>query len=99
MPFAQADKQPIPLSGSASKNILSTSSLITGLLSIILCWFPFCGGVLPAVSVFLGILGLKTSRRTLSIIGIILGGLILIVNIIITVSLIINGISTDWFTK
>lgn len=96
MSYGQAYPQSYPASetGDASKNGLAIGSLVVGILSLCLSWLPCCGGLLPIAAVVLGILGMKSSKRTLAIVGIVLGALVIVINIILT----IVGAATGTFT-
>jgi len=84
MSYDQAYQQSYsaPSSGNPSKDGLAIGSLVCGIVSLCLSWLPCCGGLLPIAAVVLGILGLKATKRTLAIIGIVLGGLVIVVNIV-----------------
>ena len=71
---------------------MAITSLVIGILSLVLCWVPVLGLLLSIPALVFGILALVKISKTqglggnvISIIGIILGGLALIVSLLITI--------------
>ena len=69
---------PMPAPASDKKG-LAIAALVLGILSLCSSWF-FCGGLLGVIGVILGLLGMKSSGRTMAIIGIVLSVVGLIFN-------------------
>ena len=61
---------------------LAIASLVIGIVNLCAWLVPICGGPLAIVGMLLGILGLKSSKKTLAIVGVVLGGLTLILTIV-----------------
>jgi hypothetical protein len=57
------------------------AALILGIFSLCAWVFPICGFPVSIAGVVLGILGLKSSNRTLSIVGLVLCGLTLLLSL------------------
>ena len=84
-----------PAAGDASKDGLAIGSLVVGILSLCLSWLPCCGGLIPIAAVVLGVLGMKSTKRTMAIIGIVLGALVIVINIVLS----IVGFATGTFSE
>ena len=67
-----------PVPGTDSKKGLAIASLVLGIINLCAWFLPICGGPLAIVGIVLGVLGIKSSQRTLAIIGIVLSSLGLI---------------------
>ena len=68
------------------KKWFAIASLVLGVINMCSWLYPLAGGLMAAVGIVLGFLGLKSSRKTLAIIGIalsVLGGILTIINAII----------------
>jgi len=77
------------------KSWLGITSLVCGILSVTVC----CGTIIPSIlALIFGFLGLKTSKKTLSIVGLVLGGIGLLLSIIMVIDLAVNWdeISQAW---
>lgn len=75
------------------KKGLAIASLVIGIISLCAWIVPGCNLLLALVGVILGVLGLKSSKKTLSIIGLVLCGLILLLSICYSAGLIISYVS------
>jgi len=74
------------------------TSLILGLINLLAWCLPICGGPMAIAGLVIGILGLKSTNRGLSIAGIILNAIGLILTIIATIA-IIAGLTAGWFNN
>jgi hypothetical protein len=61
----------------ARSNGLGTAGFVTGLLGLILCWFPFLGVILSALGVILGGIGMSNGKKYGSPTGLAVAGLVL----------------------
>ncbi|MCX7609458.1 MAG: DUF4190 domain-containing protein [Anaerolineales bacterium] len=76
------------------------ASLVLGILNLCSWFLPICGGPLSIVGIILGILGLKSSQRTLAIVGIVLSGIGLLATIVNAIVGAIMGFSNpDMFNQ
>ena len=64
-----------PVSGDPSKDWMAYVSLGCGVLSLCAWLLPICGFPFAIAAIVFGVLGLKSSKRTLAIIGLAMGGL------------------------
>lgn len=76
-PGAQPNQQP-------ARQGLSITSLVLGILSILLAIIPFIGGIFGIVAVILGAISMKTRGRKKSLIGIITGCIGLVLSILLS---------------
>lgn len=60
---------------------LAIAALVLGILSLCAWLFPICGFPIAIAGVILGILGLKTSRRSMAIAGLIMSGIALLLTL------------------
>ena len=70
----------------AEKTWAAITALVLGIINLCGWLLPICGGPIGIAAIIFGILGLKTSKRTMAIIGLVLGGLTLILTIINSVA-------------
>src|SRR5699024_3630319 len=78
---------PMPTPGPAVPKGLAMTSLITGIIGLLLGWVPIVGLVIGAVAVVTGIVALrKTQPKGMSITGIVTGGLAMLLSIILAVT-------------
>lgn len=83
-----------PASGDTSKDWMAIVSLVASILALCTSFIPIicCAAPILAIGgVVLGILGLKSSKRTLAIIGLALGGVALLAQVIILLVGVISG--------
>ncbi len=73
------------------KKGLAIASLVVGVLNLCGWLLPICGLPLGIVAVILGVLGIKSSQRTLAIVGIVLGGLTILLAIINAIAGVLLG--------
>lgn len=73
------------------KKGFAIASLVVGILNLCGWLLPICGFPLGVVAVVLGLLGIKSSQRTLAIAGIVLGGLTVLLAIINAIAGILLG--------
>ncbi len=66
----------------SDKSWMAIVSLVTGILALCGWLFPICGFPLSIAAIIFGILGMKTGKRTMALIGLILGGLTVFLAII-----------------
>ena len=64
-----------PVIGDPSKDWMAIVALVLGVLSLCAWVFPLCGFPFSIAAVVFGILGMKSSKRTLAIVGLAVGGL------------------------
>lgn len=74
------------------------TSIILGAFDLFTWILPICGGPLSIIGVVLGILGLKSSNRGLSIAGIVMNGMGLVLSIAWMAGIIALG-SAGWFNN
>ena len=60
------------------------ASLVIGILGLCLGYIPFCGALFVIIGIILGVVGLKSSQRTLAIVGIVLNVIVLCIGITLT---------------
>jgi len=97
--FPNPVPEPIPALGGDKKG-LAIASLVLGILNLCSWFLPICGGPLAIVGIILGILGIKSSQKTLAIVGIILSALGLLATIVNAIVGAIWGLSNpDWYTE
>jgi len=87
-----------PAGGDASKDWMAIVSLVTGILSLCTAFIPIICCVAPLftiAAVVLGILGLKSTKKTLAIIGIVVGGVGLLAQIIYGIIGLVSGIGAS----
>lgn len=68
---------------STDKKGFAIASLVLGVINMCSWLYPLAGGLLAAAGIILGILGLKSSRKTLALVGIalsVLGAIFTILN-------------------
>jgi hypothetical protein len=65
--------------------------LVVGIVNLCGWILPICGLPLGVVAVVLGVLGIKSSKRTLAIVGIVLGGLTILLAIVNAVAGVLLG--------
>ena len=68
------------------KKWFAIASLVLGVINMCSWLYPLAGGLMAVVGIVLGFLGLKSSRKTLAIIGIalsVLGGILTILNAVL----------------
>jgi hypothetical protein len=75
------------------KKGLAIASLVLGILNLCSWFLPICGGPLAIVGIILGILGIKSSQKTLAIIGIVLSALGLVATIVNMIAGVALGLS------
>ena len=83
-----------PASGDPSKDWMAIVSLVAGILALCTAFIPIICCVAPILAiagVVLGILGLKSTKRVLAIVGLALGGLALLAQVIILLVGVISG--------
>ena len=71
-----------PKSGDPSKDWMAIVSLVCGILSLCGWLLPLCGFPLTIAAVVFGILGLKSTKRTLAIVGLAAGGLAFLLTVV-----------------
>jgi len=74
-PLATSTKGLIDTQNLGSPENLSIAGLVLGVISLCAWLVPICGGILGLGGIVLGYLSLKSSRRTLSIVAMVLGGI------------------------
>ncbi len=87
-----------PNDGDASKDWMAIVSLVSGILSLCTAFIPIVCCVAPIftiAAVVLGILGLKSTKKTLAIIGIVIGGLGIIAQIIMAIIGLVSGAASS----
>ena len=87
-----------PNDGDASKDWMAIVSLVSGILSLCTAFIPIVCCVAPIftiAAVVLGILGLKSTKKTLAIIGIVIGGLGIIAQIIMAIIGLVSGTASS----
>lgn len=72
------------------KKGLAIASLVLGIINLCSWLLPICGGPMAIIGIILGALGIKSSQRTLAIIGIVLSCLALIAAIVNAVLGVVN---------
>ncbi len=65
-----------------NKKGFAIAALVLGILNLCSWFIPICGGPLAVVGIILGILGIKSSQKTLAIIGIVLSSLGLLATLV-----------------
>lgn len=60
---------------------LAIAALVLGILNLCAWFFPICGFPLGIAGVICGVLGLKSSSKTLAIVGLVLSGLALLLTL------------------
>ena len=83
-----------PASGDPSKDWMAIVSLIAGILGLCTGFIPFVCCVSPILiiaAIVLGILGLKSTKRVLAIVGLALGGLAILIQAIILIIYLVSG--------
>ena len=63
------------------------TALVLGIVSIFFFFVPFIGPVVALVGLIIGIMGLRTSRKTMPIIGLVLSSISLLLSLLITFTL------------
>ncbi len=84
----------LPDMSDEARNRVALAALIVGLTSWICCVIPACGGVVSIAGVVLGVLGLRSERRVLAIIGLVasvLGLVLAVVHMAYTAQMIFDG--------
>ena len=76
----------------SDKKGLAIASLVLGIINLCAWFIPICGGPLAIVGIVLGVLGIKSSKKTLAIVGIVLSALGLIATIINAIA----GFAIGW---
>jgi len=82
---------PIPLAPAPTpapagdKKGLAIASLVLGILSFCSTIFWYCSAPMAVVGLILGYLGLKTSGRTMAIVGIVLAGIGILLSIVFAI--------------
>lgn len=66
---------------------------MTGILSLCAWLLPICGFPLAIAAVVFGILGMKSTKRTLAIVGLAMGGLALLLSLINSIAGVVIGLS------
>jgi hypothetical protein len=82
---------PVPAPAGDKKG-LAIAALVLGILNLCSWFLPICGGPMAIVGIILGILGIKSSQKTLAIVGIVLSALGLLATIV-------NAIAGVWMTQ
>ena len=88
--------------GDASKDWMAIVSLVSGILSLCTAFIPLVCCIAPVftiAAVVLGILGLKSTKKTLAIIGIVMGGVGIIAQIIIAIIGLVGGASQGFIDE
>ena len=80
-----------PASGDPSKDWMAIVSLVAGILGLCAWLLWFCGLPIAIVAIVFGILGMKSTKRTLAIVGLALGGLCIILSIVGVIFTIVSG--------
>jgi hypothetical protein len=70
---------PAPVS---DKSGLAIGSLVCGILSLCAWLLPFCGGPIALAGIILGVLGMKSSKKSLAIAGLVMAAIGIILTII-----------------
>jgi len=81
-PVSPEMPQPVQPAPAGNKQGLAIAGLVLGIVNLCAWFIPLCGGPLAIVGIVLGVLGLKSSKRTLAIVGIALSALGLLLAII-----------------
>mgnify|MGYP001545328760 FL=1 len=87
-----------PVNGDPSKDWMAIVSLVASILALCTSFIPLlcCASPILAIGgIVLGILGLKSSKRVLAIVGLALGGVALLVQVIIMIVGIVGGTFAD----
>lgn len=91
---------PLAPAPAGDKKGLAIASLVLGILNLCTWLLPICGGPMAIVGLILGILGLKSSQKTLAIIGIVLSGLGLLASLINGIAGLAFGLSNpNWLNQ
>lgn len=83
---------------SSDRGWASITSLVLGIINLIIWCLPVCGGPLAILGLIFGIMGLKAQNRGLAIGGIVLNAIGLILSIIATIIFIV-AVSAGWFNN
>jgi hypothetical protein len=75
-------------------NGVGVAGFVTGLLGLILCWFPVVGLILGVLGIILGGVGISTSRKTGAGSGLAIAGLVLGVISLVPAIIIIAAVSS-----
>ncbi|MCD4752144.1 MAG: DUF4190 domain-containing protein [Anaerolineaceae bacterium] len=109
--FPEVEMPPMPegsyssestTNGDPSKDWMAIVSLVSGILSLCTAFIPLVCCIAPVftiAAVVLGILGLKSTKKTLAIIGIVIGGLGIIAQIIMTIIGFVGGASQGFLDE
>jgi hypothetical protein len=81
------------VSGDPSKDWMAIVALVAGILSLCGWLFPLCGFPLSIIAVVFGILGMKSTKRTLAIVGLAMGGLSFLLSLVNAVAGALIGLS------
>jgi hypothetical protein len=61
----------------------AVAALATGVAALVFSWVPVLGLILGVAAGVLGVLGIKRSARTMSVVGLSLGGLSVLINVVV----------------
>ncbi|MEW6092898.1 MAG: DUF4190 domain-containing protein [Chloroflexota bacterium] len=90
---------PVPAPAGDKKG-LAIAALVLGILNLCSWFLPICGGPMAIVGIILGILGIKSSQKTLAIVGIVLSALGLLATIVNAIAGVYLGLQNpDWMTQ
>lgn len=85
------------VNGDPSKDWMAIVALVTGILSLCGWLIPLCGFPLAIAAVVFGILGMKSTKRTLAIVGLAMGGLSFLLSLVNAIAGAIIGLSDPAF--
>lgn len=84
------------LLGDKSKDWAGITSLVCGILGVLCCIFGPVGLVFAILAVVFGIIGLKSSKNTLAIVGLCLGGVGVLLGVYMTIAYVIVADDPDF---
>lgn len=87
-PYAASMYPPPPFPGPPVKRAgLAVAALAVGGAAVVFSWVPVFGLIVGLTAVVLGAVGIAKSRRVMSIIGLVLGALAMLINVIVLAAL------------
>jgi hypothetical protein len=88
-----------PSSGDPSKDWMAIVALVTGILGLCAWLLPICGFPIAIAAIVFGVLGMKSGKRTLAIVGLALGGLCILLSLVNAVLGAVIGLSDPNFLE
>ena len=73
---------PVEIAPVKDKSGLAIASLVCGILSLCSWLIPFCGGPIALAGIILGVLGMKSSKKSMAIAGLVMAAIGIILTII-----------------